>query len=155
MRKSQKSNKGIKIESILIGIAVALFIFFLFGLLTVLVPNYFFKRMTPIYWYDYIFLLLTSILIGIYAGLWRYAGKTSSKCSYGATGGAAGSFLSFGCPICNKLLVSLLGVTGVMAYFAPIQPILGIISISILFYVVYKQYKTMSLGRGSLFYNSH
>lgn len=143
MKKTQKTKWG-KVKSILVGIAVAIFIFLLFGALTVLVPNNFFKRMTPIYWYDYIFLILTSILIGIYAGLWHYTRKTSSKCSYGATGGAIGSVFSFGCPICNKLLVLLLGVTGVMTYFAPIQPILGTASIAILSYVVYKQYKVLS-----------
>lgn len=135
-----------KLKSIIMGSVVTLTIFALFGILTVLIPNNFFRRMTPIYWYDYIFLVLTSILIGVYAGFWYYKRKTTSKCIYAAAGGTVGGLFSFGCPICNKLLVLLLGVTGVMTYFEPIQPILGVASISLLSFVVYKQYKIITLG---------
>ncbi|MEK6826680.1 MAG: hypothetical protein AABX90_03555 [Nanoarchaeota archaeon] len=135
-----------KLKPVIIGSIVGLITFTVFGILTVIIPNNFFIRMTPIYWYDYIFLVLTSALIGIYVGFWYYTKKTTSKCRYGAVGGTAGGLFSFGCPICNKLLVLLLGFTGVMTYFAPLQPILGIASISVLGFVVYKQYQLLPRG---------
>jgi hypothetical protein len=33
--------------------------------------------------------------------------------------------LAAGCPVCNKLVVALLGVSGALSYFEPIQPFLG------------------------------
>ena len=142
-----KQNKKLKLKSAIIGSLVALIIFFIFGIVTVLIKNPFFARMTSVYWYDYIFLVLTSLLSGAYIGLWYYNKNNqkniNSKCNYAATGGAVGGFFSFGCAICNKLLIWLLGLSGVIAYFIPIQPILGVISIGLLGYAVFIQAKIL------------
>jgi hypothetical protein len=37
-----------------------------------------------------------------------------------------------GCPICNKLVVALIGVSGALNYWAPIQPALGALSVVLL-----------------------
>lgn len=42
------------------------------------------------------------------------------------------SAFAVGCPICNKLVVALIGVSGALSYWAPLQPILGLLSIGIL-----------------------
>ena len=143
MMKKANQNKNLKLKSVIIGILAALIIFFVFGIATVLIKNTFFTRMTPVYWYDYVFLVLTSILSGAYIGLWHYNKNNqkniNSKCNYAATGGAVGGFFSFGCAICNKLLIWVLGLSGVIAYFMPIQPILGVISVALLSYTVYLQ----------------
>ncbi len=146
MKRKQQKQK-LKVRSIIIGGIAAFSIFAAFGIITVLLPNELFTRMTPVYFYDYIFLVMTSILSGAYIGLWYYTKKTQVKCNYAVTGGAVGGLFSFGCAICNKLLIFLLGITGVVAYFMPIQPILGIISIILLTYAVYMQSKTLSRGR--------
>ncbi|MBI2670425.1 hypothetical protein HYX18_00380 [Candidatus Woesearchaeota archaeon] len=135
----------LKARSIIIGIMTALAIFVFLGMISVLVPNPFFKRMTQIYFYDYIFLVLTSLLLGAYIGLWYYKKNSSSMCNYAAAGEATGGFFSFGCAICNKLLIWVLGLSGVVSYFMPIQPILGVISILLLAYVVYLQSKSLYL----------
>ena len=123
--KKVKQNKNLKLKSVIIGILAALIIFFVFGIITVLIKNPFFVRMTPVYWYDYVFLVLTAVLSGAYIGLWHY-NKTNqkninSKCDYAATGGAVGGFFSFGCAICNKLLIWILGLSGVIAYLYSIK----------------------------------
>ena len=106
-----KQNKKLKLKSAIIGSLVALIIFFIFGIVTVLIKNPFFSRMTSVYWYDYVSLVLTSFLSGAYIGLWHYNKKNqkniNSKCDYAATGGAVGGFFSFGCAVCNKLLISV------------------------------------------------
>ena len=101
--------------------------------------------MTPIHWYDYVFLVLTATLSGAYIGLWYYnknnQKNTNLKCDYAAASGSVGGFFSFSCAICNKLLIWLLGLSGVIAYFIPIQPVLGVISVALLGYSVYMQLK--------------
>ncbi len=146
MAKKKVTKQKLKRHSIIIGSLATLAIFAAFGIVTVLLPNELFIRMTPVYVYDYIFLVITSILSGAYIGLWYYTKKTQTKCNYAAAGGAVGGLFSFGCAICNKLLILLLGVTGVVAYFMPIQPILGVVSVALLAYAVYMQSKTLYLG---------
>ena len=145
MRK--RANNKIKVKSYAIGILVALIVFIIFGVINVLIKNKFFIRMTPVHWYDYLFLTLTAVLSGAYTGLWYYNKKSnksiSDKCNYAAAGGVVGGLFSFGCAICNKLLIFLLGLSGVMTYFMPLQPILGIASISVLGYAVYIQSKNL------------
>ena len=146
--KKAKQNKNLKLKSAIIGSLTILIIFFIFGIITVLIKNPFFIRMTPVYWYDYVFLVLTSILSGAYIGLWHYNKNNqkniNSKCNYTAAGGAVGGFFSFGCAICNKLLIWILGLSGVIAYFMPFQPMLGVISVILLSYTVYLQLRILS-----------
>jgi len=154
--KNQLKAK-LKVYAIIIGTVSAFFIFIVFGIVTVLIKNTFFIRMTPVHWYDYLFLALTSVLSGAYIGLWYYNAnnktKINSKCNYTATGGAIGGFFSFGCAICNKLLVFLLGLSGVVAYFMPFQPILGVISIALLGYAVFIQLRNISSDKIKISYS--
>jgi hypothetical protein len=41
-----------------------------------------------------------------------------------------------GCPVCNKLVVLLLGAGGALSYFAPLQPVLGMVSLALLAYAL-------------------
>ena len=154
--KRTKQNENLKLKSAFIGILMTLIIFFIFGIVTVLIKNPFFARMTPVYWYDYTFLVLTAFLSGAYIGLWHYNKNNqkniNSKCNYAATGGAVGGFFSFGCAICNKLLIWILGLSIVMNYFMPIQPILGVISAALLGYAIYIQAKILLKDLKSLKY---
>jgi hypothetical protein len=43
-----------------------------------------------------------------------------------------GAFLAIGCPVCNKIVLLLLGTTGAMTIWAPIQPVVGVASIALL-----------------------
>ena len=42
------------------------------------------------------------------------------------------SAFAVGCPICNKIVIALLGVSGALGIWAPIQPVLGGISVAML-----------------------
>ena len=50
----------------------------------------------------------------------------------GLTLGGLVAFLAIGCPICNKIVLVLLGTTGALQFFAPIQPLLGAASVVLL-----------------------
>ena len=120
-------------KSFLIGIGLSILMFLIFGIVTAIIPNSFFIRMTPITWLEWGSLVITSLLLGAYFGLSYYGKKkTSKRCNATATAGGIFGFLTFGCSICNKLLVLLLGVTGVLKYFEPIRPGLGVFSIGLL-----------------------
>ena len=130
-----------KTKYIIIGILSSVGLFFLFGIPTAVISNSFFIRMIPTTFLDYFFLTSSSILLGAYIGVHYYKKNTVKKCNTIATTGSIGSFLAFGCPICNKLLVLLFGATALMTYFEPYRSVLGFMSIGLLSGVLYWRIK--------------
>ena len=111
---SNENNTKKGIITILIAIVIGIFLFLLFGIVASIIPNKFFTRMTPVGWLEYASFLTTSLLLGAYIGLTYYQRKTKSvTCDASATTGGIFGFLTFGCSICNKILVFFLGVAGV------------------------------------------
>ena len=96
------------------------------GIPTDLVPNPWFVRMTPPGLSNYFFWIATSILSGalLATHVLPRAEISGSPGRAGIGGGVLG-LLAAGCPVCNKLVVLLLGVSGAPTYFQPIQPFLG------------------------------
>ena len=99
------------------------------GIPTRVVPNGFFRRMTPTRPLDYAFLAVASGLVGLTFALRpRRPVQGNSKVF---TGGLA-TVLAVGCPICNKVVVALGGNAGALSVFAPMQPFLGAAGIALL-----------------------
>ena len=94
---------------------------------TAIIDNPWFTRMTPVYTDQYFFWIATSVLAG--ALIATYFGAAGATRLGGGIGGGALGYLAIGCPICNKLIVALLGLSGAMDYFAPIQPLLGAVGL--------------------------
>lgn len=139
--KSKNPLRNRKLVTILISIGTAILSYMIFGTVTAVIPSRFFTRMTPFGLWEQISLIVTSLLLGAYFGL-AYYGKSSGKdkvCATTATAGGILGFLTFGCSICNKILVFFLGVAGVFTYFEPIRPFLGIVSILFLGFAIYKK----------------
>lgn len=122
-----KIKKNTKLGIIFNASLYSILFFVAFGIVTVLIPNKIFFRMTSINYLDYLFLTLTSILLGIYTSLHIYQKKQKSnkKCTASAYSGGIFGFLGFGCSICNKILILLLGVAGVLTYIEPYRPLLA------------------------------
>ena len=139
----KKMDKEQKSKYLNLGFYTIIFssIFFIvFGVVTVLIPNKFFARMASVTALDYIFLVLTSLFLGTYLSLHRYKKKHEGKvCGVAAASGGIGGFLGFGCAICNKLLVLLLGAVGVLTYIEPYRPFIGMAGISLMGFAVYKK----------------
>ena len=131
-----------KIKYWLIAFVSSIGLFFIFGIPTAIIPNYWFTRMTPVNYLDWIFLIVSSLLLGVYLALHLYKRKNVKKCNRAVASGGIGSILAFGCPICNQLLVFLFGTTALLNYFEPFQPILGFISIILLSFALYWRWKT-------------
>lgn len=103
----------------------------LVGLPTDIVPNPFYRRMTPVLWWDYPVWAVTALLAGLV--LATYVRRVPVDSSAGATfGGGLLSFFAVGCPICNKLVVALIGVGGALTFFAPLQPYLAAAGLALL-----------------------
>lgn len=99
-----------------------------------LVPNDFFQRMTPTRPLDYVFWIISSVLVGLVVAF----GRSSRSDASSVVGGTATLF-AVGCPVCNKLVVALIGTAGALDFFVPIQPVLGTAAIGLLLWSLRRQ----------------
>lgn len=108
----------------------------LIGVPTGIIETGFYTRMTPVRWWDYPVWLASAVLIGLMAATYvRVPDRVRSRPDEGSRRAVGGSLLTVfavGCPVCNKLVVAVLGFSGALSYFAPIQPVLAIISLALL-----------------------
>jgi len=105
------------------------------GIPTGVVPTSFYTRMTPVTWWDYPVWAFSALLVGLIAATYvRVGGPTAPArdASKRTIGAAVLSTFAIGCPICNKLIVALLGVSGALSYWAPLQPVLGALGVALL-----------------------
>ena len=91
---------------------------------TDIIDNPWFTRMIPMTTSQWLFWIGTSLLIGALLATYALGTKVQTGKGSGLGAGVLG-YLAVGCPICNKLVIALLGVSGALNYFGPIQPILG------------------------------
>ncbi|QQR55019.1 hypothetical protein IPG41_00360 [Candidatus Peregrinibacteria bacterium] len=134
------TNKEL-VKIILISAAV----FLVLGAVTAVYENPFFQRMTPLYWFDYVFLGLESMLMGLFWGI------NAPACALKKAGfGGVFGFLGFACPVCNKLLLLLFGSGLLLTYFEPIRPFVGALGIVLISFAVYKKLSLKSLTLQSL-----
>jgi len=91
-----------------------------------------YTRMTPVTWWDYPVWALSAALIGLTAATYVRSPASSPPRTARTAGAAILSTLAVGCPICNKVVVALLGVSGALSYWAPLQPVIGVASILLL-----------------------
>lgn len=135
-----------KPKHIIVGIIAGLIFFVVSGMITALIPNPLFLRMTEVKFFDYVLLGMTSTLVFIFFTLNDYQKSTKSFGTF--TGGGFVGFLGFSCAICNKILVMLLGVAGVLTFITPYQPIIGIIGAVLMAIAVYSKIKEIKSTTG-------
>lgn len=104
----------------------------LVGTPTDVVPNPLFDRSVPVQWWNYPALAVTAVLAGIVLSTYvrRPSAPPEPEPHDGGRLGAAGGVLSFfavGCPVCNKLVLLLLGASGALSYWAPLQPLPAVV----------------------------
>ena len=81
------------------------------GIPTDLLPNPWFQRMTPVRTLDVVLWPLVSISVGALLGTYALPrSRGTDGLAGGAGGGLLGAF-AVGCPVCNKLVVTVLGVS--------------------------------------------
>jgi len=100
------------------------------GVPAALIDNPLFFRMTPARAQDYAIWLATGLLMGLIAGTFVRPAPTMHGGK--AVSGGLLTFPAVGCPICNKLVVLLLGVSEALTVFGPAQLYLGVLSLVLL-----------------------
>jgi hypothetical protein len=114
----------------LVATAAAAFFAVAAGTPTDVIPTPLFERMTPVQWWSYPILAATALLGGLVTA--TYVRSAQPVGLSRTAGGGLLSALAFGCPVCNKLVVLLLGVSGALNLWAPLQPVLGLLSVVLL-----------------------
>jgi len=129
---------GKKAKYTLMAVGLSVLLFIIMGTPTALVPNPFiqYTRMIEATFLDYFFLAATSIMLATLVSLKLYF-KSEKKIGVKELVGGAAGFVAFSCPICNALLVALIGGAAIMAFIEPLRPILGLLSMAILGYLIY------------------
>lgn len=107
------------------------------GVPSAVIPNPLFIRMTPTEPFNVAVWLQSAPLAGLL--LATYLARDGSRADVHAdagtrrlTLGGVGAYLAIGCPICNKVIVAVLGVSGALDVFAPVQPLIGAASVALL-----------------------
>ncbi len=132
------------LRSWIIAVIGAVATLVLIGIPTVIFDNPFFIRMTPVRPQDYIIWMMTGLLVGLIVG--TYTLGTENRSGGKVASGGFLSFLAVGCPICNKLVLLLLGTSGALNYFGPFQIYLGIASLALLGWALHLRVQAISRG---------
>lgn len=112
------------------------------GIPTGIIRTPLYMRMTPVLWWNYPVWAATAVLEGVLLASFLpvphrgpeplpAVAEVVPGPPRGALGGGVLSFLAVGCPICNKLVVALIGISGALTWFAPLQPFLGGLSLAL------------------------
>ncbi len=127
----------------------------LLGIPTRLIPTPLFSRVVPTSPQDYVIWIVSALLLGPLLSLMTLYPMPSKKATPGkrsiagtgrAFGGALLSFFSVGCPVCNKVVVLLLGLGGAMTIFNPLRPFLGLASIVLLAVTLFLRVRVVRYG---------
>lgn len=115
------------------------------GVPTDVIANPWFTRMTPTRWWDYVVLAATTGLTAVWVLLPGPAVARGYRTPVASALGA----LAVGCPVCNKLVVGLLGVSGALAVWAPLQPVLGAVSIGLILLAIVAKWRSAAEAEGA------
>ena len=129
------------------AIAGALLSAALIGLPTALVPSSLFTRMTPVTWWSWPVWAASAVLAGLVLASYVRTGDGGGRGAGVGAGGGLLSTLAVGCPVCNKVVVAVLGVAGALQWWAPLQPLLGIGSVVLLAWALRTRVRTERVCR--------
>lgn len=94
---------------------------------TAVLPNPWFWREIPTPGWAYPVLGVVAVLSGLVAA--TYVRADGGPGGRRASAGALLGFFAVGCPVCNKLVLLVLGYTGAMTWFEPVQPVLAVLAV--------------------------
>lgn len=103
------------------------------GIPTVMLDNPLFRRMTSVEPWQYPVWILSALGAGMVLAARLLPQNTTCSVEGRAISGAGISYLALGCPICNKVVVAIIGVSGALDYFAPLQPLLAVAALTLVF----------------------
>lgn len=130
------------LRATVVAVAVGILSFGAFGTVAALWPNPLFVRMTPVGGWEISLLGLQSVLLGLYAAIWR------PTCSIRTAGvGGVLNFLGIACPVCNKVLLLLFGWSALMTYFEPLRPYLALLGVLVTAFALRREWMLRASAR--------
>jgi hypothetical protein len=109
----------------IVGVLAALATALVIGVPTDVVPNPWFHREIGVRPVDLVVLIALSAIAGALAATYTIAGASGAGAPRAGLGSGIVAWFAVGCPVCNKIVVSLLGASGATSIFAPVQPALA------------------------------
>lgn len=110
-----------------------------------------FGRPVETRWIDYAILVVTASLIGLIFAIRPdlpdadVSTEARNRDDNRTIWGGFVSFLAVGCPVCNQVVVALVGTSGALAWWAPVQPAIGLLAVALLLYTLRKRLRTFRL----------
>ncbi len=95
---------------------------------------------------DYVILAVTAGLIGLILAIRPERSDDAERQETRTLLGGFVSFLAVGCPVCNQVVVALVGTSGALGWWAPIQPVVGLIAVGLLLYTLRMRLRTYQLN---------
>lgn len=132
-RKERRKRLGM---AFLWAFAVLLFL----ALPTDLIPNPIFGREVPIRWWEYPVVGITVVLTFLWFAV--QAPPMDFQKNGRLIGGVTLTLFAVACPVCNKIILLLLGTAGAMGIWAPLQPYIAVFSVAALALALYLRIRT-------------
>jgi hypothetical protein len=101
------------------------------GIPTDVVPNPWFGREIGVRAFDVVTLIALSVVTGALVATYTLAGDSGAAVPRTGIGSGIIGWFAVGCPVCNKIVVALLGASGATSTFAPLQPALGVAAVAL------------------------
>ena len=94
---------------------------------------------------DYVILAVTAGLIGLIFAIRVPQDDATEQQDTRTVWGGFVSFLAVGCPVCNQLVVGLIGTSGALSWWAPVQPLVGLAAVGLLAWTLRYRLRTYEL----------
>jgi hypothetical protein len=128
---ARRVGRSVLASPVALGTSAALAAAVLLGVPTAVIDNPWFTRKVPTRSFDVVVLVALALIAGLTAATYaRSAGKGPTVGRVGITSGVLGWF-AVSCPLCNPLVLALLGASGATGIFARLQPALGALAVAL------------------------
>ena len=133
-------NLPIGVTAVARGLAVAAVTFVVLGTVTALWENSLFVRMTPAGSLEIALLAIQSVLLGLFFAIPRTA------CAGGQAGtGSVLAFLGVACPVCNKILLYVVGAELLLVYFEPVRIYIAALGVAITAFALWWKWRSPAI----------
>ncbi|MDO5729622.1 MAG: hypothetical protein Q4P71_08375 [Actinomycetaceae bacterium] len=126
-RGSSETRHRARRKKLLVATAWAIAVLLFLGLPTDVIPNPIFGREVPIRWWEYPVIGLTTALT--FAWFAVQAPPMEFQKNGRLVGGVTLALFAVACPVCNKIVLLLLGTAGALGIWAPLQPYIAVLSV--------------------------
>ena len=139
-KAAEADRKQERRKRILIAFAWACAVLLFLGLPTDLIPNPIFGREVPIRWWEYPIVGATVVLTFFWFAI--QAPPMEFQKNGRLIGGVTLALFAVACPVCNKIILLLLGTAGALGVWAPLQPYIAVFSVVALGLALYLRIRT-------------